>query len=83
MDYDLELDRVVSEIKKANAKLVCIQLPAGLKPKAAEIQEEIEKKTGADVVIWGGSCFGSCDTAFQVSRMGVDLLVHWGHAEWR
>jgi len=33
-NYDLELNKAVDEIKKSNAKLVCIQLPDGLKPKA-------------------------------------------------
>ena len=51
-NYDLELNRAVEEIKKANAKLVCIQLPDGLKPRAREIQENIERNTNASVVIW-------------------------------
>ncbi len=83
MQYDLELDRAVEKIKAENAKLVCIQLPAGLKPKAAEIQQYIEKNTDAHVLIWAGTCFGSCDIPLQVERLGVDLLIHWGHAEWR
>ena len=37
MEYDLELDRVVNEIKKQKAKRVLVQLPDGLKPKAKEI----------------------------------------------
>lgn len=83
MQYDLELDNVVKKIKSENAKLVCIQLPDGLKPKAAEIQEAIEKNTPARVIIWAGSCFGACDVPFQVKNLGVDLLIQWGHSEWR
>ncbi|MBI3034662.1 diphthamide synthesis protein [Candidatus Woesearchaeota archaeon] len=82
MEYDLELDKAVERIRSENAKTVCIQLPAGLKPKAAEIQHYIEKKTGATVLIWAGSCFGSCDLPLQVERLGVDLLIHWGHVQW-
>ena len=41
--YDLELSKVIERIKKDNPKMVCVQLPDGLKPKAAEIQESIEK----------------------------------------
>jgi 2-(3-amino-3-carboxypropyl)histidine synthase len=81
--YDLELDKVISEIKKNKAKLVCLQLPDGLKPKADAIQEEIQKKTDANVVIWLGSCFGACDVPYEVQRLGVDLLIQWGHSEWR
>ena len=80
--YDLELNRAVEEIKKANAKLVCIQLPDGLKPKAKEIQEYIEKNTEAFVVIWLGSCWGGCDVPISVEKLGVDLLIQWGHSEY-
>ena len=80
--YDLELNRAVEEIKKANAKLVCIQLPDGLKPKAKEIQEYIEKNTDAFVVIWLGSCWGGCDVPVSVEKLGVDLLIQWGHSEY-
>ena len=83
MDYDLELDRAVARIKKEKAKRVCIQLPDGLKPKAAEIQKEIQAKTRAEVVIWAGSCFGACDVPDQVRKLGVDLLIQWGHAPFR
>lgn len=79
MQYDLELDRVVKEIKKKKARLVCIQLPDGLKPKANIIQKEIEQKTKAKVIIWGGSCFGACDTP-DLSQLKVDLLIQWGHS---
>jgi len=81
-NYDLELSRAVEEIKKASAKLVCIQLPDGLKPKAREIQEHIERNTNAHVVIWLGSCWGGCDVPVSVGKLGVDLLIQWGHSEY-
>lgn len=83
MQYDLELGNVVKKIKAENAKVVCVQLPDGLKPKAAEIQAAIEKGTSARVIIWAGSCYGACDVPLQVQRLGVDLLIQWGHSEWR
>jgi 2-(3-amino-3-carboxypropyl)histidine synthase len=81
--YDLELNKVIERVNKENAKLVCIQLPDGLKPRAKEIQQAIEKSTNASVVIWLGSCFGACDVPLQVERLGVDLLIQWGHSTWR
>ena len=81
-NYDLELNRAVEEIKKSNAKLVCVQLPDGLKPKAREIQQYIERNTDADVVIWLGSCWGGCDVPISVQKLGVDLLIQWGHSEY-
>ena len=81
-NYDLELSKAVEEIKKAGTKLVCIQLPDGLKPKAREIQDYIEKNTSASVVIWLGSCWGGCDVPVSVEKLGVDLLIQWGHSEY-
>ena len=78
--YNLELERAVKEIKKQKAKSVCIQLPEGLKPKAKEIADKIEKETNAEVLIWLGSCFGACDTP---NIKNIDLLIQWGHSEWK
>ena len=83
MDYDLELKRVVGKINKEKAKIVCIQLPDGLKPKAKLIQNEIQSKTKAKVLIWAGSCFGSCDIPLEVKKLGVDLLIQFGHSSWK
>lgn len=80
-DYDLELERAISEIKKSKAKLVCIQLPDGLKPLATDIADELEKKTSAKILIWMGTCFGACDT--PVLPKEVDLLIQWGHSPWK
>lgn len=83
MEYDLEIDKAVEKIKSENSKNVCIQLPDGLKAKANIIADEIEKKTCANVVIWAGSCYGACDLPLEAERLGCDLLIQWGHTEWR
>lgn len=80
MEYNLELSKVVKEIKKSNAKSVCIQLPDGLKPKAKEIADKIERETNAKVIIWLGSCFGACDVP---NIKDIDLLIQWGHSEFK
>lgn len=82
MDYDLELDEVIKVIKRENASLVCIQLPDGLKPKAKLIQDAISEKTDAKVLIWAGSCFGSCDIPC-LDKVKVDLLIQFGHSPWK
>jgi len=82
MEYDLELERVASEILKNKAKMVCIQLPDGLKPEAKRIADELEQKTGATILIWMGSCYGACDIPLVVKELDVDLLVQWGHSAW-
>jgi 2-(3-amino-3-carboxypropyl)histidine synthase len=79
IEYDLELDKAVALVKNSRAKKVCIQLPDGLKPRAAEIADRIERETSATVLIWEASCFGACDVP-QIN--GVDLLIQFGHSEW-
>jgi len=83
MSYNLELERAAQEIKKADAKNACIQLPDGLKPKAGEISEYLKKNTGAKITIWLGSCFGACDIPSGLENLGIDLLIQWGHNEFQ
>ena len=83
MQYDLELDKVVKEINSKKAKLVCIQLPDGLKPEAKNIKERLEKDTSADIVFWLGSCFGACDIPQGLDKLNFDLLIQFGHSQWK
>jgi len=79
--YDLELDRVVSEIKTRKAGRVLLQLPDGMRPFASQLVKTIEESTGAKVFLSGDSCYGACDIALnQAKQLGVDLIVHYGHS---
>jgi 2-(3-amino-3-carboxypropyl)histidine synthase len=82
-NYDLELEKVISEIKKTKAKLVLLQFPDGLKPYATTVVDYLEEKTNAEFLIWLGSCFGACDTPLEVERLKpkVDLIIQFGHNE--
>ena len=79
--YNLELDKAAEQIKKQKAKLVCIQLPNGLKPQATKIATKLKQKTGSEIIIWAGSCYGACDTP-NLKELGVDLLLQFGHSSW-
>ncbi|MBI5149065.1 diphthamide synthesis protein [Candidatus Pacearchaeota archaeon] len=81
-DYDLEIDKIVKIIKKEKAKLVLLQFPDGLKPKATQVAEEIEKQTKATCIIWFGSCFGACDIPQVQHLKEIDLIIQFGHTEW-
>ena len=70
MQYDLELDGVAKKIQTEGASFVCLQLPDGLKPRAKEIADALKAKTGANIVIWLGTCFGACDLPLEVERLG-------------
>jgi 2-(3-amino-3-carboxypropyl)histidine synthase len=80
IQYDLELNKAVAEIKNTKAKTVCIQLPDGLKAKADEIVTFLEQETGAQVLIWLNSCYGACDWPLGLD---VDILIAWGHSAWK
>lgn len=80
--YDLEIDRIIKEIKKNKAKLICLQFPEGLKAVAPDVAIEIEKKTNSKVLIWLDTCFGACDTPLGLEKLGVDMLIQFGHAPW-
>ena len=79
MDFNFDLDKIVNKIKDDKAKLVCIQMADGLKPRAVEIQKYLESKTNAKVLIWLGSCFGACDVPIEIKELNIDLLVQFGH----
>jgi diphthamide biosynthesis enzyme Dph1/Dph2-like protein len=76
--YELELDRVLSEIEKSGAKKVLLQLPDGLKPWGVVLCDYISEKSGVDVRIYLGDCFGACD----LPETDCDLVFQFGHADW-
>lgn len=81
--YELELDRVTSEIKKNKAKRVLIQFPDGMKPYATAVVSELEKRTKNVIfTIWLGTCYGACDIP-RVDDKDFDLIVQFGHSKWK
>jgi len=81
--YDLELDKVINQIKKQKAKLVLLQFADGLKPCATTIVDFLDEKFKGRVefLIWLGSCFGACDTPTGIDNLEIDLVVQVGHNE--
>ena len=81
--YDLELNRVVNEIKRSKAKLVLLQFPDGLKPWATSVVDFLKSKTKSEFLIWLGSCYGACDLPVGLEKIKpkVDLIVQFGHSE--
>ena len=81
--YDLELEKVVSQIKKQKSKLVLLQFPDGLKPYATCVVDYLSEKTKAEFLIWFGTCFGACDTPVGLEKIipKIDLVIQFGHNE--
>ncbi|HYD02709.1 MAG TPA: hypothetical protein VEC16_00260 [Alphaproteobacteria bacterium] len=83
-DYDLELAKVVTEIKNRKAKKILIQLGEGLKPRAIEIQKAIHEDKelkDCNIHFWLNSCYGKCDIPeiLDSKKNDYDLLIQFGH----
>ena len=81
--YELEIGKIVRKINQEKAKKILLQFPEGLKPYAQAICDKIEGETKCECMIWMGSCFGACDVPLEVERIGVDLIVQFGHSAWK
>jgi 2-(3-amino-3-carboxypropyl)histidine synthase len=84
LSYNFELDRVLKEINRRNAKRILIQIPDGLKPQAFTLATTIEKNAKTKVFLSASPCYGGCDIAInQAKILNVDLIVHYGHTPFR
>jgi 2-(3-amino-3-carboxypropyl)histidine synthase len=81
--YELEIPKIVSNIKNQGAKKVLLQFPEGLKPYAQVICDEVSEKANCECFIWMGTCFGACDVPLEVEKLGVDMIVQFGHSAWK
>ena len=81
--YDLELEKVVKEIKDNDAKNVVLQFPDGLKQYANVVSDHLEENTGSNIIIWLGSCYGACDYPIHLENLKggekIDLVIQFGH----
>lgn len=79
--YELETERIVDGIKKQKAKKVLLQFPDAMKKYADVIASEIEERAKCSCFIWLDSCFGACDIPLEVEKLGVDLIIQFGHSK--
>jgi 2-(3-amino-3-carboxypropyl)histidine synthase len=82
-NYELEIERIIKEIKSSKAKRVLLQFPDGFKPYASSITEKLQDLTNNKVnfLIWMSSCFGACDIPNISKEMNIDLLIQFGHSK--
>ncbi|MBI5347299.1 MAG: diphthamide biosynthesis enzyme Dph2 [Candidatus Aenigmarchaeota archaeon] len=73
------IEELLEIINTRKLKKVFLQLPDGLKRKAIEIADELNKKN-IEVIISADPCYGACDLRIKEAEMaGCDLIVHVGH----
>jgi 2-(3-amino-3-carboxypropyl)histidine synthase len=82
--YELELSNIAKAIKKEKAKKVLLQFPDGLKPYALDIEKNLKIILGnkTEFFIWMDSCYGACDIPLQTERLGIYLIIQFGHSPW-
>lgn len=81
--YDLEIEKIVENIAKNKSKKVLLQFPDAIKKYADIICNEIEERTGCSCFIWLDSCFGACDVPVETEKQGIDLIIQFGHSNWK
>ncbi len=75
-----QIQALAEEIRKTKARRVMLQIPEGLRTRAAEIIEAIEG-SGAEALLSAEPVYGACDLADSAAAAaGCDLLVHVGHS---
>src|SRR6056297_3155503 len=83
--YDLELHKILKEIKENKARNVVLQFPDGLKQYSNIITDYIREKTKANILVWLGSCYGACDYPLHLENLKgdekIDLIIQFGHNE--
>ncbi len=81
MVLDFEKEKIVRELKKIKPKKVLVQLAEGIKQNSTEFAE-IFNEMGIEAIFSGETSWGACAPAVQEAEaLGVDLIVHFGHAE--
>ena len=81
MTLNLEISKLVRELKKRKPKKILVQLPEGVKQNVFDINK-IFKDLEIEVIYSGETCWGGCSVAVQEAEaLGADLIVHFGHAE--
>jgi 2-(3-amino-3-carboxypropyl)histidine synthase len=81
--YDIDFDTIIDKIKERKYDKVAIQIPDGFKMHALEIADFIKENTGSEVYIWGGSTYGACDVPSGLEKLGIKLIIQFGHAMFR
>jgi len=77
---ELDLDKAVKAVKDKGAGKVAVQIPEGLKTRALEIAEKLEKEAGCEVFTFIEPCYGACDLAdAKAKQLGAEMLLHFGH----
>ena len=70
----------LEEMKDKGVRKALVQIPEGLKMKAQDLADSLQKE-GIKALISVGPCFGSCDLRDKEAKaLGCDAVLHIGHS---
>lgn len=80
-NYDFEIEKTISKILSVSANIVALQFPEGLQMYACILSEIISTYGKCKIFILGDVTYGACCVDdYTASKLGADLLVHYGHS---
>ncbi len=80
--YDIEIERIIKEIKENKHKSILLHFPDGLKQSAHTITEKLKNsiKGNINIYIWFGTNYGSCDIPLHLKNYDIDAIFTFGHS---
>ncbi|KAH3665592.1 hypothetical protein OGAPHI_003780 [Ogataea philodendri] len=80
-NYNFEIFKTVWNVRKNNAKRVCLQMPEGLLIYSMVIADIIEQFCQAEVLVMGDVSYGACCIDDYTARaLDCDMIVHYAHS---
>ncbi|KAG7891560.1 hypothetical protein KL936_001503 [Ogataea polymorpha] len=80
-NYNFEIHKTVWNVRKNNAKRVCLQMPEGLLIYSMVIADIIEQFCNAEVLVMGDVSYGACCIDDYTARaLDCDMIVHYAHS---
>ncbi|KAK1350407.1 subunit Dph2 of diphthamide synthase [Hamiltosporidium tvaerminnensis] len=80
-NYNFEIKKTLTTIKRNNSKQIGLQFPDGLLKYSLVLSDIITYFTGASTIILSDVVYGACCIDdISAHSLGCDLLIHYGHS---
>jgi len=80
-NYNFEIHKTIWNIKKRNAKRVCLQMPEGFLVYSLIIADILEQFCDCEVLVMGDVSYGACCVDdYTAKALDCDFIVHYGHS---
>lgn len=80
--FKFDLEEVVTLVKKRGYKWIALELPEGLRDRAADIAGKVQEEAACEVLISCDPCYGACDVNDEaLAALGCEAIFHFGHTK--